>query len=52
MAEINKAIKIELGLVDHEMRRQMHSGLKLHGEVMTLHTLSEGMQSPKVDLRN
>ena len=41
MAEINKAIKIELGVVEHEMRRQMLSGVKC-----------EWMQSPKVDLRN
>ena len=28
MAAINAAIKIELGVVEHEMRRQMLSGLK------------------------
>ena len=32
MAAINAAIKIELSVVEHEMRRQMLSGLKLHGD--------------------
>ncbi len=51
MTEINAAIKIELDIVEHEMRRQMLSGLRLHGEVMALHTLSEGMQSPNPEAR-